>query len=284
MGNIIFNGEIIKREHAKVDIEDRGYQFGDGIYEVVRVYNGKPFALHAHIDRLIDSAKKIYLDIPYTKNELVELVNKLIKMEQAGTCNFYIQISRGVSVRNHVIPEEITAVVVGYLMKSERPVEKIINGVKAVLTEDTRWLHCDIKSLNLLGNILAKKKATDCGAFEAILHRGETVTEGSSANVWIVKNGKLFTHEVNHFILNGITRQRVIEISHKKGFQYEERAFTVKELLNADEVFITSTTIEIVPITTIGDKQISDGTPGEVTKQLQSLFVKEIEAECGVIQ
>ena len=236
MPNIIYNGEILKRDEVKIDIEDRGFQFGDGIYEVVRIYNGKPFALDAHLDRLQSCAEKIYMELPFSKDAIKSMVFELIKKENAGTTNLYMQLSRGVAVRNHVIPDQITGTFVAYFLESERPTEKMKNGAKAVLAEDTRWLHCDIKSLSLLGNVLAKKKATDAGCLEAILHRGDIVTEGSSSNVWIVKAGKFYTHPANHLILNGITRQRVLDILNQHDIPYEEKAFTVDELLSADGV------------------------------------------------
>lgn len=281
MGKVIFNGHIVDREKAVIHIEDRGFQFGDGVYEVIRIYNGKPFTLKEHIDRLFASAQKIYMEIPYSKQEITDLVINLLVQENVSTCNLYLQISRGVVPRNHVIPETASPTLVGYLMPGTRPVDLMKTGGKAVITEDLRWHYCDIKSISLLGAVLAKKKATDAGCLEAILHRDGIITEGSSTNVWMVQNGKLFTHPANQFILNGITRQKVISLLDINQLPYEETGFTVEQLQNADELFLTSTTMEIVPIVEVDGVKIGSGTPGDVTRKLQTLFEQEIEHECG---
>ncbi|MCU9614256.1 D-amino-acid transaminase [Caldibacillus lycopersici] len=283
MSFIIFNGDITDRQNAKVDIEDRGYQFGDGIYEVVRIYNGHPFALTAHIERFFESAAKIQMDISYSKEKIESLIYALLDKEGKSTASLYLQYSRGISVRNHVIPKNINGTLVGYLLDGERPVALMENGVSAIIAADTRWLHCDIKSISLLGNILAKSKAVEAGCTEAILHRDQIVTEGSSTNIWIVQDGELITHPANNLILNGITRQQLIMIATQHDMPYTEKSFTVTELLHADEVFLTSTTLEIVPITIIDGKKIGNGKPGAITKELQKLFTLSIEAECGLL-
>ncbi len=281
MGKVIFNGHIVDREKAIIHIEDRGFQFGDGVYEVIRIYNGKPFTLKEHIDRLYASAQKIYMEIPYSKQEVTDLIINLLEQESASTCNLYLQISRGVVPRNHVIPETASPTLIGYLMPGTRPVDLMKTGGKAVITEDLRWHYCDIKSISLLGAVLAKKKATDAGCLEAILHRDGIITEGSSTNIWMVQNGKLFTHPANQFILNGITRQKVISLLDFNQLPYEETGFTVEQLQNADELFLTSTTMEIIPIVEVDGVKIGNGTPGDVTRKLQTLFEREIEHECG---
>lgn len=281
MGKVIFNGHIVDREKAIIHIEDRGFQFGDGVYEVIRIYNGKPFTLKEHIDRLYASAQKIYMEIPYSKQEITDLIINLLEQESASTCNLYLQISRGVVPRNHVIPETASPTLIGYLMPGTRPVDLMKTGGKAVITEDLRWHYCDIKSISLLGAVLAKKKATDAGCLEAILHRDGIITEGSSTNIWMVQNGKLFTHPANQFILNGITRQKVISLLDFNQLPYEETGFTVEQLQNADELFLTSTTMEIIPIVEVDGVKIGNGTPGDVTRKLQTLFEQEIEHECG---
>lgn len=281
MGKVIFNGHIVDREKAIIHIEDRGFQFGDGVYEVIRIYNGKPFTLKEHIDRLYASAQKIYMEIPYSKQEITDLIINLLEQENASTCNLYLQISRGVVPRNHVIPETASPTLIGYLMPGTRPVDLMKTGGKAVITEDLRWHYCDIKSISLLGAVLAKKKATDAGCLEAILHRDGIITEGSSTNIWMVQNGKLFTHPANQFILNGITRQKVISLLDFNQLPYEEIGFTVEQLQNADELFLTSTTMEIIPIVEVDGVKIGNGTPGDVTRKLQTLFEQEIEHECG---
>lgn len=283
MPSIFYNGEIMDRENVKIDIEDRGYQFGDGIYEVIRIYNGQPYAFKEHIERLYDSARKIFLDIPYTKAELSNRLLYFIEKEQPEVCNLYIQISRGVSMRNHLIPAKMESNLVAYFLNGKRPIALIENGITALLVEDTRWLHCDIKSISLLGNVLAKHKAVSAGYTEAILHRGETITEGSSTNVFIVKDQIIKTHPANELILNGITRKKIIALSKEQLIAVKEVGFSLTELREADEVFITSTTMEITPVINVNSLIIGDGKPGPITRKLQKLLTLDIEKECRLL-
>lgn len=282
MEYVILNGDLIERSEAKVDIEDRGYQFGDGVYEVIRVYNGKMFTADEHLERLLDSGKKIELNIPYSKDQLKQMLLEMIAKNQLDLGIVYMQFSRGTSPRNHAYPgADVAPVLTAYTRETTRPVESMRNGVKAILIEDIRWLRCDIKSLNLLGNIMAKQKAAQSGCFEAIQHRGDTVTEGSSSNIAIVKDGTLYTHPATNLILNGITRRKINEICRENGIALEESAFTKEDLLAADEVFMSSTSAEITPITEIEGKPVGNGSPGPITNKLQNLFEEAIEKQCG---
>ncbi|MGS2779730.1 D-amino-acid transaminase [Robertmurraya sp. GLU-23] len=284
MEYVIVGGEIVDREIATVDIEDRGYQFGDGVYEVIRVYNGKMFTAKEHLNRLQESAEKISIQIPYQPSELEEMLKGLIEKNGLANGIIYMQFTRGASPRNHAFPHNVAPTFVAYTRKVDRPVSSMQEGIKAIFIEDIRWLRCDIKSLNLLGNLLAKQKAVEAGCFEAIQHRGDIVTEGSSSNVAIVKNGTVITHPANNLILNGITRQKVKQVCEQNQIPFEEREFTVEEVLRADEVFLSGTTVEVTPIVEVEKKKISEGTPGEVTKKLQQLIKDEIEKECGSIE
>ncbi|WP_282141386.1 D-amino-acid transaminase [Cytobacillus oceanisediminis] len=282
MEYVILNGDLIERSEAKVDIEDRGYQFGDGVYEVIRVYNGKMFTADEHLERLLESGRKIELDIPYSVGQLKQMLAEMIKRNNLELGIVYMQFSRGTSPRNHAYPgADVAPVLTAYTRETSRPVESMRNGVKAILIEDIRWLRCDIKSLNLLGNIMAKQKAAQSGCFEAIQHRGGTVTEGSSSNIAIVKDGTLYTHPATNLILNGITRRKINEICRENGVALEESAFTKDDLLDADEVFMSSTSAEITPITEIEGKPIGNGSSGPITNKLQNLFEEAIEKECG---
>lgn len=281
MEKIIWNGKIINREDAKVDIEDRGYQFGDGVYEVIRVYNRYMFTPDEHLERLKESAEKIKLSIPYSLEQMREWLLKLLSENDIENGIVYIQVSRGVSPRNHLFPAvDAPIVFVANTKTVERPIDNMLQGVNAITVEDIRWLKCDIKSLNLLGNLLAKQTAFENGCFEAIQHRSEIVTEGSSSNISIVVNGKVITHPANHLILNGIVRQVMLKTCEENGIPFEETAFTIKELFTADEVFMTSTTAEITPIVQIDGKLVSDGKPGKTTKRLQDLYEQEIKKQC----
>lgn len=278
----ILNGELIERPAAKVDIEDRGYQFGDGVYEVIRIYNGKMFTAKQHLDRFYRSAENIGVVIPYSKEQLTDQLNELVKKNELELGIIYMQITRGAAPRNHAFPiGDISPALSAYTKEVGRPEENLVSGVRTILTEDIRWLRCDIKSLNLLGNILAKQKAAEAGCFEALQHRGENMTEGSSSNLFIVKDGTIITHPSNNYILKGITKDVILELCQEHGVAVEERIFTRQELAEADEVFLSSTTAEVMPIIEIDGKTVNGGVPGSVTKQLQQWFTAAIEQECG---
>ncbi|WP_223595702.1 D-amino-acid transaminase [Neobacillus bataviensis] len=278
----ILNGTIIDRSEAKVDVEDRGYQFGDGVYEVIRVYNGKMFTPEEHMERFVKSSNSIGISLPITIEQITQLLEELIDKNNLQLGTIYMQITRGVAARNHAFPtEETVPSLVAYTKEVGRPAESLKTGVTTILTEDIRWLRCDIKSLNLLGNLLAKQKAAEAGAFEAIQHRGQDVTEGSSSNIYIVKNGIVLTHQSNNLILKGITKDVILDLCLKNNIPVEERTFTLDELAQADEVFMSSTTAEVMPIIEIDGKKVKAGLPGPVTINLQELFVKEIEKQCG---
>lgn len=278
MEKIIFNGEIVEKSEVNIDIEDRGYQFGDGIYEVIRVYNGHLFTKDEHIQRLYESAEKISIRIPFSKKDLMQRLEELVETNQLDTGIIYLQITRGTYTRQHGFPsEEIIPTYVAYTREMPIPQVSMDNGVKGLLVEDIRWLRCDIKSLNLLGNILAKQQAAEAGCYEAIQHRGEEITEGSSSNVFIVKDNCVITRPATNLILNGITRQVILKLCKENGIEYKEQIFSVNDLKQADEVFISSTTSEVMPIVQINELQINSGTPGKITKKLQNLFKREIE-------
>ncbi|MGE7604616.1 D-amino-acid transaminase [Peribacillus sp. NPDC097675] len=280
MGKIIFNGEMKDRSAIQIDVEDRGYQFGDGVYEVIRVYNGKLFAADMHLNRLMDSAKLIQLKVPFTVAEIKEKTKELIASENLEYGIVYMQLTRGISPRNHAFPVgKVDPVFVAYT--KDMPYTGSKPAVKAVTVEDIRWLRCNIKSLNLLGNILAKQQAVEAGCGEAIQHRDGTVTEGSSSNVAIIVKGTLKTHPATNLILNGITRQILLKLCNDNGISYVEEPFTLSDMMNADEVLYTSTGVEVTPITAIDGQLIADGKSGEVTVRLQKLFVEEIERQCG---
>lgn len=284
MRMVLMNGEFIPREQAKVDIEDRGYQFGDGVYEVIRVYNGKMFMAKEHLERLSASSEKIGIANSYSISELTSLLEELIAKNSLSTGILYMQFTRGVSPRNHSYPtESVTPTFVAYTKTLNRPLDNLENGVSTITVEDIRWSRCDIKSLNLLGNVMAKQKAAEADCYESIQYRELSVTEGSSSNIWIVNGEKIQTHEANQFILNGITRQKIIQLCEKNGIEVEEKAFSIEDLIDADEVFLSSTTSEVTPIVSVNNVPVKEGKVGEVTKKLQNLFVDAIISECGQI-
>lgn len=267
----LVNDQFLLKENVSIGLEDRGYQFGDGVYEVIGVYNNTPFKLKEHLLRLFESMKKVRMELNYRLEDLSSQLMVLKEKNNLQKGLIYIQITRGVSLRNHPFPtDQSTPVLTAYTIEMNRPDSKVYQeGVKVILTEDVRWLRCDIKTINLLPNVLAKQEAMEAGAFEAILYRDNYgITEGSSTNVFIVKNGEVFTHPANHYILNGITRQTVIDICKELDIKITEVAFSKESLLEADEVFITGTYIDIVPVTEIRNETAGFSSVGEVTKKL----------------
>ena len=265
MTKVFINGEFLNQEDAKVSYEDRGYVFGDGIYEYIRAYNGKLFTVTEHFERFLRSASEIQIDLGYTVEELTDIVRQLLKINDIQNGGIYIQATRGVAPRNHSFPTpEVKPAIMAFAKSYDRPYDDFENGINAVTVEDIRWLRCDIKSLNLLGNVLAKEYAVKYNATEAIQHRDETVTEGASSNVYAIKDGEIYTHPVNNYILNGITR-KVIK--------------WVDFLKNADEVIVSSTSAEVTPVVKIDGEIVNDGKVGPITKKLQEGFEKYIESK-----
>ncbi|PNZ39638.1 D-amino-acid transaminase [Mammaliicoccus vitulinus] len=281
MTYIFINDEFVDESEGKINYSDRGYNFGDGIYEYIRIYDGKVFTSKEHYERLFRSAKEIGLNLEgYSVEGLTEVTKTLAAKNNVVNGGVYIQVTRGVAPRNHPFPDASTKPVFSAFSKSyDRPYEELKNGVKAITVDDIRWLRCDIKSLNLLGNVLAKEKAAQNGAFEAIMHRDQTVTEGSSSNVYAVKDGKIYTHPANNLILNGITRRIIKKSAEALNIPFIEEAFTLDFLNDADEVIISSTSIEVMPVIQVNDNKIGDGKVGQITKQLQKSFDNYIESE-----
>ncbi|MDF2067934.1 D-amino-acid transaminase [Bacillus sp. Cr_A10] len=283
MTKILWNDQIVNEEEVKIGFEDRGYQFGDGIYEVIKIYNGDVFTAKEHIDRLYASADKIQLVIPYTKDVLYKMLYDLIETNEVQNGHIYLQVTRGTSARQHNFPTPaVDSVLTAYTKETSRPHAQLENGVKACFVEDIRWLRCDIKSLNLLGNVLAKQEAVSKDCYEAIQHRGEVITEGSSSNIYGIKDGVLYTHPVSNLILNGITRKVILDCCEEVGLPVVEEAFTKAQALEMDEIIMSSTNAEVMPIVSVDEKPIGNGTRGEWTQKLQQAFEKKIPSSIGV--
>ncbi len=266
----LHNLTITDYQDATIHPDDRGYYFGDGIYEVFRIYNGRLFQEDAHLVRLARSAAELRIPLPYGLPEITGLLYKLLEEDPVEEGILYMQITRGVAPRGHAFPPEGTQpVLTAYCKPLPRNRDKITGGIRIVSVPDIRWLRCDIKTLNLLGNVLAKQEAVERGADEAVLHRSGTVTECSSSNIMMVKNGTLWTHPADNLILPGITRQVVLEQARALGIPVQEAAFSLEELYNADEVLITGTTTEVTPVILIDETPIAGGQPGPITRQLQ---------------
>ncbi|KSU85284.1 MULTISPECIES: D-amino-acid transaminase [Fictibacillus] len=274
---VLFGNQIIERDHVSIDMEDRGYNFGDGIYEVVYIYGGEPFSLNEHFRRFEESAQKLDMKLPYSIEQIKEKTAELIKANNIHNGIVYIQMTRGASPRAHLFERESACLITGFARKMDPPAEAQEKGIKTYLTPDIRWLRCDIKSLNLLGNTMAKRIAADHSCGEALQHREGLCTEGSSSNLYIVKHNEVRTHPATNLILNGITRQHILEIAGEEGIAVNEEPFTTEELQAADEVFISSTTMEIAPVISVeGDVQATYPI-GPVTRRLQEKLKDRIK-------
>ncbi|MBI5974274.1 D-amino-acid transaminase [Staphylococcus canis] len=279
MRKVLINERLVEEQDAEVAYNDRGYNFGDGIYEYIRIYDGQLFTVREHFERLLRSATEIGLDLKYSIDDLIKLVKELAATNQVTNGGIYLQVTRGAAPRDHAFPTPpVEPVLTAFTRSYDRPFKSLQEGVSAVTTEDIRWLRCDIKSLNLLGNVLAKEYATKYNASEAIQHRDGTVTEGSSSNVYAVKDGTIYTHPTNNLILNGITRRVIQWICEDENIPFKEEAVSVDFLKQADEVFISSTSVEIMPIIKVDGEAINEEIVGKVTRQLQKGFEKYINS------
>ncbi len=256
-----------------VSVEDRGFQFGDGVYEVIRVYGGNPFRLDEHLSRLAQSAQAISIPLTIQPDEWKVFIHEGLERSAYSECKVYIQITRGVAPREHLFPETPRpTIVMTFREMADLPASWYQQGVSVITLPDLRWARCSIKSLNLLPNVLAKQEANAAGAFEAVLIKDGMVTEGTSSNVILVKDGKLVTPALNDQLLAGVTRQAVLDLARKSGKTVEERAVSESELQQADEMFLIGTTIEVLPITKLNGASVGSGTPGEVTIQVRETF------------
>jgi D-alanine transaminase len=277
------NGEYIDLSEAKVSVEDRGFLFADGIYEVVRYYHGHAFRLDEHLARLARSAAGARLSLPGAVRDLPTIVKQVMADNSpSGDGEVYIQCTRGVAhPRSHTFPTETQPTLLAMPVPIHAlPEEALSQGLGVITAPDHRWRGCDIKSTMLLPNIMAKQHAREQGAFEAVFVRDGIVTEGASANVFAVVDGRLVTHPADSRILGGISRRVVLELASDLGVPHCEEAFTVEQLRGSEEVFLTSTTIEVLPITRVDGRAIGPGQPGPTTLRLFQAF-QDLTASLG---
>jgi D-alanine transaminase len=270
------NGRFVPLAEASISIEDRGYQFGDGIYEVIRTYRGRPFKMDAHLARLNRSAEAIGLRQPYTFGQWRDYIQEGLRLAAFPESKIYVQITRGVAPRDHAYASQLEPTVV-MTIRDLLPMAATVQvaGVAAMTVDDLRWGRCDIKSLNLLPNVLARQQAKEAGVFEAILVRNGEVTEGSVSNVMVVKHGTLLTAPEGPRILSGVTREVVLTLAREEGLDIQEEYPLHGQLVGAEEVFLTGTTVEVLPVVRIDGKPVGAGEPGPVTRTLAKRFVEQ---------
>lgn len=273
---VLTQTEYVNHEELNYPFEERGLQFGDGVYEVVRIYGGQYYLMDQHVDRLYRSAEAIKLEVPFEKAELYQKLQQLLEMnEVTGDAKMYLQITRGSAPRDHVFPEGVVANLYAYVKDVPRKLEPMREGVSVITHPDVRWDLCYIKSLNLLPNVMAKQEANEQGSFEAILHKEGKITECSSSNAYLVKDGTIYTHPATKNILHGCVRMRIEDFCEELGIPFTEIPFTLEHIQEADEMFLSSSTAEIMPITQVDGDLIGDGAPGNITRQLQQAYEKD---------
>ncbi len=270
---VFLNGEILNVADAKISVFDRGFIFGDGIYEVMARIGGRFFYREAHLNRLSTCLEKI--DISFDVDTLEPEIPKLLKLSglETADCLLYIQVTRGVAPRQHSYPEGIQPTVMMYAWAKTLP---DINQIPAsvVLQKDFRWSRCDIKMTSLLGNVMANEFAMAHDCYETVFEREGILTEASHSNVFFVKNGVVYTHPADCFILDGITRQVVLELCEKLGIPVRLEGLPVQEIPNLDEAFLTGTSTQILAIRNIDDFVLSGGHAGPITLKLQRAFLE----------
>ena len=275
------NGAYVPQREAAVNVEDRGYQFADGVYEVVHLYRGRLIDADLHLARLERSLREMRITAPMSRAALLQVLGEVARQNRVTEGLLYMQITRGVSRRDHAFPTKPIAPAMVVTVRRTAPYPRNVDAwaTTAVTHPDQRWARCDIKSVSLLPNVLAKQAAREKGAGEAILVAADgTVTEGSSTNVWIVDQaGVLRTRPLSHSILPGCTRGALLALLAEEGLTLEERAFTEAELRQAREAFITSATSFVRPLTSIDGEKVGDGAVGPVTKRLFAMFTRHVE-------
>lgn len=275
------NGRYVPQRHASVNVEDRGYQFGDGIYEVVHLYGGRFVDEDRHLDRLERSLREIRLPMPLSRQALSHVLLEVARRNRVTEGLLYMQVTRGVARRDHPFPAEPVPPALVVTVKRIKPYPRSIDGWggDAITLPDLRWARRDIKSLNLLPNVLARQAAREQGAIEAILYEEESglVTEGAATTFWIVDEaGRIRTRPLSHDILPGCTRGALMAELRQAAISYDETPFTLEDLARAREAFITSATSFVKPILRIDGRPVGDGAPGPVTRRLFDIFSRHV--------
>ena len=272
---IYLNGQYMPIEQATVSVLDRGFIFGDGVYEVIPVYSRRAFRLQEHLRRLQHSLDGIRLANPHDVAAWTSIVEGLIERNEGYDQYLYLHITRGAAKRDHAFPNPCVAPTV-FAMSSpllHPPAELLHAGVGAVTAEDNRWLRCDIKAISLLPNVLLRQMAVDAGCAETILIRdGEFLTEGAASNIFVVKNGVLLAPPKDHLMLPGITYDVVLELAAMHGIPHRVRKIFASEIFDADELLMTSSTKEVLAITTVDKKPVGSGAPGLMFEKIYNYY------------
>ena len=268
------NGKFVNHNEASIHPEDRGHLFADGVYEVIAFENGVLLDGTQHMARLKQSLAGIRIAEPASMEEIKKTIYEVIARNNRVEGFVYLQITRGTATRTHTFPKNTAPNMFIYILEAKKPADELYqNGVKIISAEETRWKYRNYKTISLLPNILAKQQAYENSAFEAwFVEENGVVTEGSSTNAFIVKNGTVITHPADRNILGGITRETLLSLARQNGIKVEEKPFTLEEALTADEAFLSATSSWALPVVEVDGKKIGNGQVGEITKTLQKLY------------
>ncbi len=267
-----YNGRYDEIENMYIPMNDRVCYFGDGCYDATYSRNHIIYNIDEHIERFYNSAALLKIHLPYTKDVMKDLLNEMILKVDDGDCFVYWQTTRGTAMRNHVFPEDEKANI--WITINPCPVQPIDAEIKVITMEDTRFLHCNIKTLNLLPSVLAAQKAKEAGCDEAIFHRGQRVTECAHSNIHIIKDDCLITAPTDHMILPGIARANLIKMCKKLGYAVDETEYTVEDLMNADEVILSSSGSFCIKVSEVDGKKVGGKNPA-MLKALQNALVED---------
>ncbi len=271
---VYLNGRLLPIEEAHISVMDRGFLFGDGVYEVIPCYNGRLFRLKHHLDRLDQSLAGIRMANPYSHDKWREVLEQLVAQAPETDLSVYLQVTRGATAkRDHLIPANAEPTRFAMITPIPPVNPKLAqNGIAAVTREDIRWQRCNIKSIALLANILLRQEAEDAEAGETLLIRDGLATEGSASNLFVITDGVIRTPPKSKHLLPGITRDLVLELARKEGLPWREEEIPREQLHTADEIWITSSTREIVPVTRLDGRPVGNGTPGPIFRSTHSLY------------
>ena len=272
--NILYlNGEFVPASEAKVSVLDRGFIFGDGVYEVIPAYGGNLFRLKEHLKRLENNLIQVRIPPPLSNDKWYEILGELVRTNGGGDLSVYLQVTRGIAARDHAFPLDVQPTVMATTTPL-KPVdsELLSNGVGVITMDDFRWQYCNIKSIALLPNVLARQEAADSNAAEAIFIRDGVVTEGAASNVFVVKNREIITPAKSQYLLPGITRDLVLELAEENRIACREGDITQTDLEAADEIWLTSSTKEILPVTKLNGSSVGSGYPGPLWSRLLALY------------
>ncbi|MCU0840116.1 MAG: D-amino acid aminotransferase [Thiobacillaceae bacterium] len=273
MPTVYLNGQFLPLEEARVPVLDRGFIFGDGVYEVIPVYSRRPFRLHEHLARLQHSLDAVRLANPHGEAEWTALIERIVAAAEWPDQGVYLQVTRGPAPRDHAFPKVAQATVFVMPMELTAPPEAAVDeGVAAITAADNRWLRCDIKAVSLLANVLLRQLSVDAGCAETLLLRDGFLTEGSASNVFIVRAGTLLAPPKSHLMLPGITYDVVLELAARLGLPCQVRPVTEAELRAADEVWLTSSTKEVLAVTRLDDRPVGDGRPGPRFRRMHAAY------------